>query len=35
MEKLIVVIEVVGGCASVRECPENVEVKIIDYDLDD
>ena len=27
-----VIIEVLGGVASVAECPDNVEVEIIDYD---
>ena len=32
--KLKVVIEVLGGCAEVTSCPENVEVEIIDHDND-
>ena len=32
-KKLKVVIEVMGGVATVAECPKEVEVKIIDYDL--
>jgi hypothetical protein len=32
MKKKKVVIEVLGGVASVAKCPDGVEVEIIDYD---
>lgn len=34
MDKLKVKIEVIGGIANVTECPDNVEVTIIDHDND-
>jgi hypothetical protein len=32
MKKRKVVIEVLGGVAYVKDCPEDVDVEIIDYD---
>ena len=34
-DKLKVVIEVIDGVAHVVECPDDVEVQIKDFDLDD
>jgi len=33
-KKLKVTIEVKGGIAEVTQCPENVDVEIIDHDLE-